>query len=173
MLVPDLIKQVTNKGEKVILEKIFVLSSTISVKEQSETIIRRLRSKYKSGFGTFANHSFKFMMIGKVGIHRLHESCYVSGTIQDTANGCTIYYSIYPGIIFWICGIINFLFLIGSLIGVITSKDSISNFFFKLLIINTMLLIIETLEIRHQEKWCNEKIENTVRGCLRESYEIT
>lgn len=145
------------------LKNIFVLSSTIMVREQSDTIIHRLKSRCKRGFGTFTDHSFKFMMIGKVGIHRIHDSCYISGAIQDNGNGCIVYYSIYPGIIFWICSITNFLFLVGSFICVITSKDSMGNFFFKLLIVNTMLLFIETLETRNQEKWCNEKIEKIVR----------
>lgn len=162
-----------NGGEKMVLKNIFILSNTIMVQDESEKIIQRLKSKCKMGFGSFTNHSFKIMMIGKVGIHRIHESCYISGAVQDIANGCTVHYSIYPGIIFWICSFTNFLFLMCSFICTVTSKDSISNFFFKLLIINTILLFIETLETRRQEKWCDEKMKRIVCGYSREIYEIT
>lgn len=143
------------------------------VEEQSEVIMQRLKKNCKRGFGSFDQHLFKFMMIGKVGIHRIHESCYISGKMQDNREGCTVQYSVYPGMIFWICTIMDTLFLAGSFISVITLKDSVINFYFQLFIINTMLLLVETLETRRLETWCDEKLEKIIRGYSGETYEIT
>lgn len=151
----------------------FVLKRTIKVYARSETVIQLLKTKSRRGFGVFTNHSFKFMMIGKVGSNQIRESCYISGTTQNITKGCIVHYSIYPGIVFWIHSMFYFLFLVLNLISVLRLNESISEFFFNLLIINTIFLFVETLEARHHKKWCNEKIERILYRYLAETNEIT
>lgn len=149
------------------LKEIFICTHTIEVNGEPEAIVKQLELRTKSrSRGRFTGRTFRFMLAGAVGIHRFHEMCYVSGESRkaDADGRCTVHYSIYPGIIFWICAFINFMFFMGHLIFVATLKDSIYEFFLKVLIINVMLLIVETLEARHQQKRCNEKIERIVKN---------
>lgn len=145
------------------LKKIFVLTQTIEANESPEIIIKQLESGIRSrACSRFTNHTFKFILTGVIGIHRFYDMCYVSGVVQEVDNRCTVHYSIYPGIIFWISTLINFMLFMGNFISVVMLEDSICDFFLELLIINVILLVVSTLETRYQEKSCSGKIERIV-----------
>ena len=84
-----------------------------------------------------------------------------------------VYYNIYPGVIFWICSIVNIMFFIGNLVSLLMLRDSFGDFLFKVVLANGLLLLIETLEYQCHGKWCSKRIEKMIYGNPEDTYEIT